>query len=132
MVPVRSYAEAYVADSSSSSLSAPLRGLYAGYNFVYGIIGAIVGALTTFLGIGQGARAASAARAPTDESGTELRQVDSSTTGSVRGTAGTSGLNIRTLRDQREERGDEQFYNGNQVCIPSPVLHTEPILPGSY
>ena len=28
-------------------------------------------------------------------------------------------INVRTLRDQHEDRDDHQFYNGNQVCFRS-------------
>lgn len=100
MVPVQKYTEAY---TSGSSL-APLRTLRTLYMWVWTVVGMIVGALWTFLGLGQSQtqRSGSQAPAPAAENGPR------------RPNAGGNS-NIRTLHDSHADRGPHQFYNGNQV-----------------
>jgi hypothetical protein len=117
IVPVKAYAEAYPTGSSSL-----VRRFHTGYQFLFNIIAAIAEIIMTFLGMRQAPTASGAppptdppTGAPTSRSVRETRRTDSSATGSVKSNA--SGLNIRTLRDQRDEQGDDEFYNGNQVRI---------------
>lgn len=107
MVPVQSYTEAY----ASSAVSFPIRGLCAGYNLVSSVVGAVTGTIGSLLGYG-GSQTAS-----TNDDSTSASPASSQRPGN--GAArprNTGGINIRTLRDQRDERRDHQFYNGNQVC----------------
>lgn len=101
MVPVKGYTEAY----ASSAPGLAYRGLSAGYNLVSGAAGAVYGALGTFLGVGQVTQNTTAQSQSTAAGGSEAPRT---------GQAG-SGINIRTLRDQREGEGEHQLYNGNQV-----------------
>lgn len=100
MVPIQGYTAAY--DGNQSLLS---KGAAVGYNVVSAGTGLVTGALSTFLGLGQ----ATAQDQRSSEQDTKPPVPESSSRGS------TSGINIRTLRDQQENRDDHQFYNGNQV-----------------
>lgn len=101
MVPVRGYTEAYA--GSAPGLAS--KGLSAGYDLVSGAAGAVYGAFGTFLGMGQVTPNSGAQNQPAQEQREEARP----------GQTG-SNINIRTLRDQRNEKKDDhQLYNGNQV-----------------
>lgn len=105
MVPVQTYTEAY-----ASVASLPVRGLYAGYNLVSGAVGAVTGTIGSILGYG-GNQAPAGNDTNVASPGPSQRPGNSA----ARPRNGV-GINVRTLRDQRDERGDSQFYNGNQVC----------------
>ena len=95
IVPVQGYTNAY--NDGQGIVS---KGASAGYNVVSAGAGIITGALGNFLGFGR-------ATAPGDIP--EARNDEADTTGVG------SGINIRTLRDQRANQDDHQLYNGNQV-----------------
>ncbi|KAJ9236440.1 hypothetical protein DTO169E5_5712 [Paecilomyces variotii] len=104
MVPVQSYTEAY-----ASLASFPVRGLYAGYNLVSGAVGAVTGTIGSILGYGGNQTAPRS-----DSNNTSPPPSQRPGNGAARPRNGV-GLNVRTLRDQRDERRDNQFYNGNQL-----------------
>ena len=95
IVPIQGYTNAY-----SDGQGIVSKGASAGYNVVSAGAGIITGALGTFLGFGR-------ATAPGDNP--EARNDEADTTGVG------SGINIRTLRDQRADQDDHPLYNGNQV-----------------
>ena len=104
IVPVQGYTAAYSGGQGIVS-----KGASAGYNIVYAGASVVTGALGTFLGLGRGT--------PSDE-------VPDAHGGMLQGNAEAdaiatgSGINIRTLQDQRDDQEDHQFYNGNQVMCP--------------
>ncbi|KAL6713562.1 hypothetical protein ACLMJK_009027 [Lecanora helva] len=100
MVPVQGYTTAY--DGNPSIIS---RGATAGYSVVSNGASLISGALGTFLGFGQ-------AGTPVNNPVAGTPPLVSSDSGS-RGL--TSGINVRTLCDQRDDREDHQLYNGNHL-----------------
>jgi hypothetical protein len=97
MVPVQTYTTAYAAAGSL-----PARGISAVYNVVSGVASTATGIVGSMLGYGSSA--------PADES-----QSATPPPGENAQRPRPSGPNIRTLRDQQNERGVSQFYNGNQV-----------------
>lgn len=105
MVPIQGYTGAYTGayDGNQSFLS---KGVAIGYNVVSAGAGLVTGALSTVLGLGQ---ATAQEQGPSNQDDTSPAVPESSSRGS------TSGINIRTLRDQQENRDEHQFYNGNQV-----------------
>lgn len=100
MVPVSTYTEAY-----SAAGSLPVRGISAVYNLASSAASTATGLVGSFLGYGSST--------PANDAGPSTSS--SPAPGSNPRTRNT-GPNIRTLRDQENERGDSQFYNGNQVC----------------
>ena len=104
ILPVQGYTAAY--NSGQSIVS---KGASAGYNVVSTGAGIVTGALGTFLGLG---RATAPAESPDTQDTTMQRNAEADPTGTG------SGINIRTLRDQRDDRNDHQLYNGNQVMCP--------------
>ncbi|KAJ5427943.1 hypothetical protein N7445_009397 [Penicillium cf. griseofulvum] len=98
MVPVATYTEAY-----SAAGSLPVRGISAVYNLASSAASTATGLLGSFLGYGS--------TAPTSDTTTFSASPASSTSQRPR----TTGPNIRTLRDQQDGRGNNQFYNGNQL-----------------
>ncbi|KAL2037913.1 hypothetical protein N7G274_009388 [Stereocaulon virgatum] len=100
MVPVQDYTAAYAPQSLVS------RGASFGYSVMSTGASLITGTLGTFLGLGQPTARGDEATTPTSpaQSGPKA---DSRGAGSI--------VNIRTLRDQRGNRDDHQFYNGNQL-----------------
>ena len=109
MVPVQGYTAAYAPQGIVS------RGASVGYNFVSTGTGMITRALGTFLGFGQ-------TTAQGDQSAAHGSPPQYSPDADPRG-AGSS-INIRTLRDRRENRDDHQLYNGNQASL----LHAKYLL----
>lgn len=101
-VPVQGYTAAY-SDANPGIVS---RGLTAGYNTVAAGAGIVSGVLGTFLGIG---RVATQPQAKSEESPSPPQPQSQPATN-------RSGINVRTLRDQRESRDEHQLYNGNQAC----------------
>jgi hypothetical protein len=97
MVPVQTYTTAYAAAGSL-----PGRGISAVYNVVSGVASTATGIVSSILGYGSSAPASESQPAPPPPGQNSQRPR-------------STGLNIRTLRDQQDERGDNQFYNGNQV-----------------
>ena len=100
MIPVQAYTEAY-----ASAGSLPARGASAIYNLVSSIVSTAVGFVGSLIGYGPSAPTSetdSSAPAPAESS----RQPR------------PTGPNIRTLRDQENDRGNSQLYNGNQVGHP--------------
>lgn len=102
MIPVASYTEAYAAAAANSL---PARGISAVYNMVTSVASSATSFVGSFIGYG------SSAPENTTQAPSSPTPPPSETTRRRR----TSGLNIRTLHDQRDERDDSQFYNGNQV-----------------
>lgn len=114
MVPVREYTEAY----TSSGASIPYRVLSGGYGLVASTVGAVAGALGTFLGIGQVPPSSSSnTPSPATEPTTEQQTPRPSRQGARNPTYNT----VRTLHDSRAGQDDQQFYNGNQVCSTSTI-----------
>lgn len=107
MVPVSTYTDAY----STSASSLPVRGASAVYNVVSSAAGIATGLVGSFFGY--------AATTPENNeagsSGPSSAPPPPSTQTSQR--PRTTGPTIRTLRDQQDERGNNQFYNGNQVRV---------------
>lgn len=107
MVPIQSYTEAY-----TGSGSLPVRAVSGVYDLASSTVSAAAGYVGSWLGYGQ----------TTASEGSSAAQ-SSSTSGNARTPesrpAGSRGPNIRTLTDQRREQGNNQFYNGNQVCLSS-------------
>ena len=101
MVPVQGYTAAYATPGFVS------RGLLTGYSAVSGAVGTVTGTLGTYLGIGQ-----AAIPAETAATGHSLQRPSSLGSNNSR-----HGINVRTLRDQRENRDNQQLYNGNQVSL---------------
>ncbi|KAJ5884991.1 hypothetical protein N7495_009501 [Penicillium taxi] len=100
MVPVQTYTSAY-----ASAGSLPVRGVSAVYNMVSSAAGAATGLVGSLLGYGSNP-------APNESNASDTAPAPSpATTQRTR----PSGLNIRTLRDQQNDRDDRQFYNGNQL-----------------
>lgn len=97
MVPVQTYTTAYAAAGSL-----PVRGISAVYNVVSGVASTATGIVGSILGYGSSAPAngSESTNPPSGESARRPRP---------------TGPTIRTLRDHQNERGDSQFYNGNQV-----------------
>lgn len=100
MVPVASYTDAYAAAAGSL----PVRGASAVYNAVSSVATSATGYLGSWIGYGAGA-------AQQNESSSS-----NSTPAASVNRSRLAGPNIRTLSDQQDDRGDRQFYNGNQVC----------------
>ncbi|PLN82161.1 hypothetical protein BDW42DRAFT_167273 [Aspergillus taichungensis] len=104
MTPINTYTEAY-----SSSTSLPVRAVSTVYGLVSSTVGAAAGLVGSFIGYGQSAPAPS----QTGPDSSAPSRTGSSAAG-PRPTPPT-GPRIRTLQDQRDEEGDKQFYNGNQL-----------------
>ncbi|KAJ5772156.1 hypothetical protein N7520_002685 [Penicillium odoratum] len=102
MVPVSSYTDAY----SGAGSSLPVRGISAVYNVVSSAASTATGLVGSLIGYGPTAPAA-------DRSGSSSPASASASSENTR--ARNTGLNIRTLRDQQNDRKDSQFYNGNQL-----------------
>ncbi|QKX64003.1 uncharacterized protein TRUGW13939_11176 [Talaromyces rugulosus] len=110
MVPVPSYIEAYASPSLTDSL--PGRAVSAGYGLVSGVVGGAAGLVGSFLGIGVSAAAAVSSRqAATSSSDDSNQSTATSSRPTPRMTGG--GINVRTLRDQEQDRNE--FYNGNTL-----------------
>ena len=111
MVPVKGYVESYTGNTPTGLIGNAMSG---GYGLISGTAGAVLGGVRTFLGIG--------AAAP---HGQGQGQTVDNVAGSARGeqTVGQGqaqrSMRVRTLADQRvddrERRGDQQFYNGNAL-----------------
>ncbi|KAJ5886452.1 uncharacterized protein N7473_009126 [Penicillium subrubescens] len=102
MIPVASYTEAYTAAAANSL---PARGISAVYNMVSSVASSATSFVGSFIGYGTSA----------PESSTQAPSSPSPPPPETTRRRRTSGLNIRTLHDQRDERDDNQFYNGNQL-----------------
>ena len=103
IVPVQDYTAAYSGGQGLVS-----KGASAGYNVISAGAGIITGALGTFLGLG---RATAPGEVPDAHETTMQGNAEMDTKGTG------SGINIRTLRDQRDNQEDHQLYNGNQVLL---------------
>ena len=108
MVPIQAYTAAYKRSPGIVS-----RGASAGYNVVSAGAGMITGALGPFLGLITDQRTPTQADIPPNIT------TQSSPETEVRGSG--SGLNVRTLRDQRDHE-DQQLYNGNQVSCSNVAI----------
>ena len=104
IVPVQGYTAAY-----SGGQGIVLKGASAGYNVVSAGASIVTGALGTFLGLG---RATAPGELPDAHDTTMQGNAEADATGTG------SGINIRTLQDQRDVPDDHQLYNGNQVMCP--------------
>ncbi|EAW09228.1 UBX domain protein [Aspergillus clavatus NRRL 1] len=103
MIPINSYTEAY----TGSGTSLPVRAAYSAYGLLSSAVGTATGLVGSFLGYNS-TTSTSSETTPDSSSASERGARRPQVTAS-------SGPRIRTLRDQREERGDSQFYNGNQL-----------------
>lgn len=110
MVPVQVYTEAYAGGDSSL----PVRGLYAGYRFITGTVGAVFGGLWSFLGYGQGPTTTHTETATSETSNSPVSSAGSTRANTIRPTR-NNRVNIRTLFDGANDQNDNEFYNGNQV-----------------
>lgn len=99
MVPVQSYTEAY-----SAAGSLPARAISGVYNVVSSVAGTATGLVGSFFGY-----------TPSTPANEPAPSSSPSTDNSRR--PRPPGPNIRTLRDQQNDRGDSQLYNGNQVRL---------------
>lgn len=104
IVPVQDYTAAY-----SGGQGIVLKGSSAAYNAVSAGARSVSGALGTFLGLG---RATAPGEIPDTLDTAMQGDVEADSTGTG------SGINIRTLRDQRDNQDNHQLYNGNQVLFP--------------
>ena len=102
LIPVQGYTEAY--GSNQGFLA---RGALAGYNVISTGAELLRGAFGIFLGVGR----------PTNHRQESLNvdQGDEGASTQQNPRTVPSGINIRTLRDQQNDREPHQFYNGNQV-----------------
>ncbi|OJK00702.1 hypothetical protein ASPACDRAFT_42193 [Aspergillus aculeatus ATCC 16872] len=109
MVPISTYTDAY----SAAGSSLPIRAVSSAYGLFSSAVGTATGLVGSFLGYGSTARDPSSAQTGSPSTST------SSTSDADRRArpAGASnrGPIIRTLRDQRGEQENNQFYNGNQL-----------------
>ena len=103
MVPIKDYTAAYAVVGPGLIT----RVVSAGYNTVAAGAGIISGALGTFLGFGQ----------DVVQPGASSTQNLGPANSEPQASGSESGINIRTLRDQREreKKDNHQLYNGNQV-----------------
>lgn len=108
MVPVRTYTEAY----ASAAPGLAVRGASAGINLVRGTVGTVFGAVGSMLGFGQVTASDNTLGGRTTAGSGSGEENDAE-----RKSGGSGGINIRTLHDQQDEQRDQQFYNGNQVCL---------------
>lgn len=104
IVPVQGYTAAYSGGEGIFS-----KGASAGYSVVAAGAGIVTGALGSFLGLG---RATAPGEIPDAHDTMMQGTVEADATGTG------SGINVRTLRDQRDDQDDHQLYNGNQVMCP--------------
>ncbi|RAH75525.1 UBX domain protein [Aspergillus aculeatinus CBS 121060] len=109
MVPISTYTDAY----SAAGSSLPVRAVSSAYGLFTSAVGTATGLVGSFLGYGSTVQNPSSAQTGSPSTST------SSTSDADRRArpAGTSnrGPIIRTLRDQRDEQENNQFYNGNQL-----------------
>jgi hypothetical protein len=105
MVPIQSYTEAY---TGSGSLS--VRAVSGAYDLASSAVGAAAGYVGSWLGYGQTTTSEGSSAAESSSASGNTRTLGSRS-------AGSRGPIIRTLADQRREQGNNQFYNGNQVCL---------------
>ncbi|KAE8360729.1 hypothetical protein BDV27DRAFT_37242 [Aspergillus caelatus] len=106
MVPINTYTEAYSATGSSL----PARAVSSAYGLVSSAVGTATGLVGSFFGYSQPALTPSAApQASTSSTSPSGDGASRSRPSPPRGPI------IRTLRDQRNEQDDSQFYNGNQL-----------------
>ncbi|KAE8350281.1 hypothetical protein BDV28DRAFT_139416 [Aspergillus coremiiformis] len=106
MVPINTYTEAY----STAGSSLPARTVSSAYGLVSSVVGTATGLVGSFFGYGQPASTSSqtvpaSTSSPSPSSDSAVRPRPSASRGPI----------IRTLRDQRDEQNDSQFYNGNQL-----------------
>lgn len=93
-IPVQRVSDAYVTDQGIIS-----RGISASYNVTSAGVAMITGLMGTVLGFGQ-------AIPDAEEPAAQL----------LRGAEGVgTRVNVCSLRDRRQDRREQQFYNGNQV-----------------
>ena len=102
MVPVQRYIAAYPND-----MNLFLRAVFALYHFIRSGAIMVINALSAFLGMRQ-----TGTREPQAEPASAVGEASSAQHGTV---DKAPQINVRTLRDQREDRDDHQLYNGNQV-----------------
>ncbi|KAJ5555572.1 hypothetical protein N7461_004042 [Penicillium sp. DV-2018c] len=98
MVPVSTYTDAY-----SAAGSLPVRGISAIYSLASSAASTATGIVGSFLGYGSAEVASEPASSSAPPAGGNTQRPR------------TGGPNIRTLRDQQDERGNSQLYNGNQL-----------------
>lgn len=106
MVTIPSYTRAY----ASSAVSAPVQAVSSVCNLLYSAASSVPGFIGSLLGYGTATPTENYPRSQTGSPSANSSGVHRSHLTTSRGST------IRTLRDQHEERDDNQLYNGNQVC----------------
>lgn len=104
LFPVSGYINAYDGAAAPGLLS---KGLSAGYGVVSSGVGMITAAMGSFLGGG----------GETHHAESDTQNVNEPRTGSSSGAQQSRTTRVKTLYDQARERGDQQYYNGNQVSF---------------
>lgn len=112
LVPVKKFAHAFGGRGGGQDSQ------IAGY--VTSIITAIFDTVYSLIGYGAQTSGATSTTGSTQQA-SEERNREESTTTDVAATGGQT-IRVRTLRDQRAEQDDRQFYNGNQVSVPLLLL----------
>lgn len=102
MLPVQEYTSVYTGEQSIL-----FRGFFAAYSVVNSGVRMVIGALGTLLGMDGTSMAGSLSEHTTNVGPAPSLQRNVT---DVR-----SQINVRTLRDQHEDHGNHQLYNGNQV-----------------
>lgn len=109
MVPVSSYIEAYAPTGIANTI--PVRAVSSGYGLLSGVVGGVVGTIGGIFGYGSG----NASNQTNTTSNSNNQQTTSSMTASNTRARSGQGINIRSIHDQRNEREQNEFYNGNTL-----------------
>ncbi|EED13912.1 UBX domain protein [Talaromyces stipitatus ATCC 10500] len=107
MVPVPSYIEAYAPSGIVNSI--PGKVVSSGYGLISGVVGGVAGMVGGLFGYGGTSNQATATSHSNDQ------QNAAPTTASNTRTRSGQGINIRTIHDQRNDRDEREFYNGNTL-----------------
>ena len=110
IIPVQGYTAAYSGGQSIIS-----KGVAVGYNVMAAGAGIVGGAFGTLLGFGQ---ATTPGHLPDNHDRRTQGIAEAESTGTA------PNINIRTLRDQRNDQDNQQLYNGNQV-LPHGLFPTQ-------
>ncbi|RAH83079.1 hypothetical protein BO86DRAFT_388289 [Aspergillus japonicus CBS 114.51] len=109
MVPISTYTDAY----SAAGSSLPARAVSSAYGLFSSAVGTATGLVGSFLGYGSTAQNPGSAQTGSSSTGTSATS-DADRRARPAGTSNRGPI-IRTLRDQRDEQENNQFYNGNQL-----------------
>lgn len=108
LVPVKGYTDAY--SGSSGGIVGTATGLFGGaFGFLSSTVGYVGNTIGSVIGLGPTHPQAATGQTTGPQSSQAQPQPPASDSASIR---------VRTLADQRaREPRDQQFYNGNQVCL---------------